>query len=263
MITVTFGLAKRDPIMKTVERWIKYRDGMRDEQKKWDEAVKKVQKATADAKNEVKKWNDIAAAHTLPAAPDKDGIDLTQNAWDLAMAMPDYRNKIQEMVNVQVKAGGVTVIQGPVVPLAPTDGDKVLLSYFNYPSISSPVLAFNLGNVTVQGTYQQITDNVRAWKQMPHFLAVADGLRLQGTSPRLTGNYAVTIVGFVAVPKDASGASKGIFPPLPENGRVVVLPTPAGANPAQNALNASQVKPGQASAAGKGPQVPGRGAKGG
>ena len=52
---------------------------------------------------------------------------------------------------------------------------------------------------------------------MPNYLAVADGLRLDGTSPNLTGTYNLTIVGFMRtkslapdVPEGAAVASTGM-----------------------------------------------------
>ena len=251
--------------MGAVDSWMKYRDGMAQEQKKWRQAVKKVQDAEALGRQTVQQWNTISQAHTLPASPDPDGIDLTANGFQLAAQIPAYRNRLQAMVNNQVKVGGVTVVQGPFVPPPPLDqtlnGDKIVAQYFHFPALPAPVLVFDLGNVTVTGTFQQISDNVKAWSRMPHFLAVADGLRLQGTSPNLTGTYAVSIVGFVDIPKDEKGQPKLIFPPIPEGTQLVVAtaPTPGadakvpakGGGPAA----AGAAKPPQ----GKGARVPGRG----
>jgi hypothetical protein len=261
MIAITYGLSKRQPTMETVEKYKVYRDGMRAEQLKWRQAVDKVKATTALGRQAVAQWNQIAAAHTMPAVPDPLAIDLSIDGGRLAMQMPAYRNKIQAMINTQVKAGGVTVIQGPVLPPAPTQPDTIVASYFHFPLPSTtPVLVFDLGNITVTGTYQQIADNVRAWKNMPHFLAVADGLRLNGTSPKLTGTYTVSIVGFVAMPKDpVTGAPKAIFPPLPEGSRIVSLlgqlPPAGGAPPAAGggAAKGGAARPG----AGKGARVPG------
>ena len=52
-------------------------------------------------------------------------------------------------------------------------------------------------------------DNVRAYKTMPHYLAVADGLRIDGTSPNLTGTYNLTIVGFIRAKKIAPAVNEG------------------------------------------------------
>ena len=155
------------------------------------------------------------------------------NEYQLAIVVPTFRNSMQKMLNNQVKAGGVKVITGPSIPLAPTDPTKILLSYFNYPALP-PVVIFDLGTVTVQGTYQQISDNIKAWTRMPHFLAVADGLRLTGTSPQLTGTYSVSIVGFLQ-----TDPTRPIFPPVPPGGKLVTTSdtgtAPAGTAPAGTA----------------------------
>jgi len=222
MIIITAGLARRDPLMKTTVKWLKYRDDMAKEQAKWPQAVARVQNATKMAQKAIDDWTAIAATRTLPPPPDPFGIDLSKDQETLITDMPDFHIKLQQAVNHQVKEGGVTVITGPRVPAPPTDPDRVLLGYFNFPA-QPPVLVFNLGQVTVKGTFQQISDNINAWSRMPHFLAVADGLRLQGTSPNLIGTYTVSIVGFVQVPTDHA-----IFPLIPPGGRKVANPaTPA------------------------------------
>ena len=267
MIVITYGLSKRAPIMGTVANYMKYRDGMAQEQKKWRMAVKKVNDAETLGKQTVQTWNSIAQAHTLPATPDPDGIDLSENGFQLAAQIPVYRNRLQAMVNNQVKAGGVKVVQGPLVPPPPLDptlnGDKIVSEYFHYPALPAPVLVFDLGNVTVQGTFQQISDNVKAWSRMPHFLAVADGLRLQGTSPNLTGTYAVSIVGFVDVPKDEKGQPKMIFPPMPEGSRLVSAPAGGQGGGPADAQIPPKGGPGKGAGNKAGARVPGRNAGGG
>jgi hypothetical protein len=249
MITITYGLAKRQPILKTVDNYVKYREDEKQEQLKWKQVANKVTNSINLGQSTVQKWNQIAQAQTLPPAPDPLGIDLSVDQETLLKRIMDYRNSLQQAVNNQVKAGGVTVIQGPVVPLPPLEGDKIVSDYFHYPAKPAPVLVFDLGQVTVQGTYQQISDNIRAWSRMPHFLAVADGLTLQGTSPKLTANYAVSIVGFVAMP-----AGKQIFPALPEGSRLISAGVPAAGQAPAPAPGGKTGAQGRAA-----PGVPGRG----
>jgi hypothetical protein len=92
----------------------------------------------------------------------------------------------------------------------------VLDAFYNYQSFNFPIVIENLGTIRVQGTYDQIIANVRAYKSMPHYLAVTDGLRIDGTSPYLVGTYQLTVVGFIrgtkiwgAVPEGATTASVG------------------------------------------------------
>jgi hypothetical protein len=72
-----------------------------------------------------------------------------------------------------------------------------LASFYNYPAVAYPVVVKDLGVITVQGTIEQINENVRGWRRMPHYLAVADGLRITGTAPTLTGTYSLSIVGYI------------------------------------------------------------------
>lgn len=223
-IILAVGYSQYDPTMKEVASWVTYRDGLRDAQRQFPKAVTRELDAEKKAKQAVDDWNAIAATHTLPDSLDQGGIDLSMNELQLALVVPTFRNSVQKAVNDQVKVGGVKVVNGPVVPLPPSDPTKILLSYFNYPGLP-PVVIFDLGTITVQGTYQQITDNVEAWSNMPHYLAVSDGLRLQGTSPILTGTYSVSIVGFLQ-----TDPKRPIYPAVPPGGQLVTAQAPpAGA----------------------------------
>lgn len=210
-----YGYSKWDPNMKEIESWKKYRDDLMAEYKKRPQAEKRVKDAVALAKQKIAEWQQIAATRTLPPSLDQGGIDLGMNGWQMLTVLPSFRNSLQRQVNTQLRQGGVKILTAPTVPNTPTDPNKILDGYFNYP-VLPPVVILDLGRIQVEGTYKQITDNVRAWSRMPHFLAVADGLSLQGTSPKLRGTYQVSIVGFVQV-------TKPLFPPVPEGGRL--LPT--------------------------------------
>ncbi len=223
-IILTVGYSQYDPTMKEVASWVTYRDNLIAAQREFPKAVQRELDAEKKAKQAVDAWNAIAATRTLPDSLQQGGIDLSMNELQLALVVPTFRNNVQKAVNDQVKVGGVKVVNGPVVPLPPSDPTKILLSYFNYPGLP-PVVIFDLGAVTVQGTYQQITDNVEAWSRMPHYLAVSDGLRLQGTSPLLTGTYSVSIVGFLQ-----TDPTRPIYPAVPPGGQLVTTATtPAGA----------------------------------
>jgi hypothetical protein len=252
-IALAYGYAQWQPTMEEVRSYKKYRDDLILEEKKKDLAIKRVQKAEQMAREQVQIWNAIAAKHTLPPTLAAGGIDLTLNGWQLLTVMPDFRNSLQKQVNAQVKAGGVRVIAGPTIPPPPDDPNAILSTYFFHPGLP-PVVIFDLGTITVEGTYKQITDNMKAWSAMPHFLAVADGLRLQGTSPKLTGTYSASIVGFVQVPP-----GKSIFPPVPEGGRLIAT-TPTAGGPGGPAAGGPGKPPVPGAGAAKAP-VPGRGGK--
>lgn len=159
-------------------------------------AAEEIVQAKAD------EWQKVVAARTPPH------IDLKKHAWQLVVDSQKYRNDIQVAVNAQVKKGGVTVINGPVVPFPDQDASRIVSTYYNYPVIPFPVLIFDLGTITVQGTYEQIKANVKGWSEMPNYLAVADGLTLNGTSPVLTASYSVSMVGYVR--------GEAIYPAVPQ-----------------------------------------------
>lgn len=159
----------------------------------------------------VKAWQAIVAVKTPPASFEQGGVDLNVDSWDLTVLAKKYRNSLQTAVNKQVQIGVKpgNVIFGPVIPETEDDASTIVANYFNYPAFNFPVVMFT-SNVQVRGTYSEIMANVRAWKNMPNYIAVADGLTLQGTSPILTGNYTVTILGYIR--------GKTIFMPMPQAG---------------------------------------------
>ena len=108
-----------------------------------------------------------------------------------------FRDEVQRDVNRQMRKGGVLVINGPTVPMPPEDPAAVVASYFNYPAANTPVAIFDLGQVTIRGTFDQIAANIQAWSDMPNYLAVADGLSISGTSPNLTATYNVSVLAFL------------------------------------------------------------------
>lgn len=169
-----------------------------------DEAAKKsrADKRVADAKKlveaEAAKWRSIAAVKSPPPNLKDGGIDISENGAQLIVDSRQFRNSVQTAVNKQVRVGGVKLLtDGPFVTEPGQTASTILAEYYNYPAIPFPVVIFDLGTISVSGTYEQICKNVRAWSAMPNYLAVADGLRIEGTSPHMTGTYQVSLVGYV------------------------------------------------------------------
>lgn len=174
-------------------------------QKIKDEAAKMPQakKRQADAVRLVEEanaaWQRVVSTRTPSRGVQNGGIDLAVNAFQLSVDTHKFRNNVQRAVDSQLHQGGVKIVNAPYVPDIDVNvaANSILASYYNFGPLPFPVVIYDLGNVTVQGTYRQITDNMRAWARMPHYLAVADGLTIDGTSPNLTGSYNVTLVGFI------------------------------------------------------------------
>lgn len=174
------------------------------------QAKKRVEDAKALVETEAAKWRAVVARRTPKTTVEQGGINLAVNPWQLTVDVQSYRNNIQRAVNRQVRAGGVLVVQGPTVPTVPitTPANRILADYFNYTAYGFPVVVFDLGQVTVEGSYEQIKANVKAWSSMPNYLATTSGLSLNGTGRRLTGTYSVSIVGFIR--------GTEVFPQVPE-----------------------------------------------
>lgn len=223
-ISVAFGilafaiLHQTLPTLQATKNYNDYRAALETEANKKPLTQRRVQKAMRDVQAATDKWNGYVATRTPEADVNRGGISLAVNPYQLTVDTLKFRNSVQRAVNAQVKKGGVKVVgSGPYVrSVSSTDasGSEILADYYNYPGIKFPVVIFDLGQVTVQGTYAQIMANVRSYKSMPHYLAVADGLAITGTSPNLTGTYSLSIVGFIR--------GKDIF----------ASPTTAGAAPA-------------------------------
>jgi hypothetical protein len=177
---------------------------------KLPQAKKRVAKAQETLKKKDLEWQQRYEAQMPPSSLALGGIDVSENAWQLVVDTPKYRDNVQKEVNAQLHKGGVKVLgTGPFVPSPPETASTIMTEYFNYPAIPFPVVIFDLGTIQVEGTYDQIMAHIRSYSHMPHYMAVTDGLRLEGTSPKLRATYSLTIVGFIEVSK--------VFPPVPES----------------------------------------------
>jgi hypothetical protein len=184
-------------------------------------AQKRVEKAIATVKTAAQGWAIIEAEKTPGPDVSSGGIDISENSTRLILDAPKFRNSIQSAFNHQLKVGGVKPIGGPApeIPHPGSEPSTIMADYFNYPAIPFPVVICDLGTVTVEGTYNQIMTNVRSWANMPHYMAVSDGLSLTGTSPNMHGTYSVSLIGFIRgnkiffaipeVPASAQGGAGG------------------------------------------------------
>ena len=188
-------------------------------------AEKRVQKAMARVQEAAAAWNSYVLTRTPSSSFATGGANVNENEYQLVVDTPRFRNNAQREFNVQLRKGGVKIVAAPEIP-QPTDSEKdILASFYNYPAYKFPVVLWELGSVTVSGRYAQIMANVRSWANMPHYLAVVDGLRIDGTSPNLTATYNVTLVGFIRAnqvyppPAFGGGATPASTPNIPGGNR--------------------------------------------
>jgi len=182
-----------EPDMAEAKIANEYADDLEIEARKEQAAQERIEKAEEKVRLIAEQWNQVLADKNPSGTL---GVDLEVNSFQLVVNAPEYRNRVQRAVNRQMLVGGVTVVQGPFIP-APGGEGGVLQAYFNYNRLPFPVVVFELGAVTVTGTFDQIATNMQAWTNMPDYFAVVDGLTITGTSPELTGTYNVVIVGFL------------------------------------------------------------------
>ena len=203
-----FGLKEYLPNMEDAKNRTTAAESFEAEAAKLGKAKQRLQSAKDIVQAKADEWQKIVSARTPPASLEEGGVDLNRHAWQLVVDSQKYRNSIQTAVNAQVKTGGVKVLNGPVIPQPDEDATRIVAGYYNYPAIPFPVVIFDLGAITVEGTYEQIKSNMIAWSSMPNYLAVASGLTLQGSGEILTGTYSVSMVGYIRGDK--------IFPVVPQ-----------------------------------------------
>ena len=177
-------------------------------------AEQRLAEAQADVAAKDKEWQNVVAVKTPPASVAAGGVNVAVNPYQLTVDSRKFRDSIQRDVNFQVKRGGVNVISGPEVSYPSEDPSAIMAGYYNYPAVSYPVCVFELGQVEVEGTYGQISQNIRSWSSMPNYMAVASGLAITGTAPKLRATYNVVLVAYIrgdkippALPGGAPGAT--------------------------------------------------------
>lgn len=211
------------PNMTEVANFKEATEAYQAESAKSGQATRRVKETAAAVRAVDQEWAEVVQTKTPPASVTAGGIDLSRNRYQLTVDVRRYRNSLQNAVNAQLKTGGIKVIQGPEIPLFSQNASDIIETGFNYPAVKYPVVVYDLGTVTVEGTYSQIVANVEGWSNMPNYMAVADGLAITGTSPTLRATYNLSIIGFIRGSKIAG--------PVPEGGATAQAPAFGGAAP--------------------------------
>lgn len=210
IMAVSYGFFQHYmPNTKEAGYYRDYAEQLQTEANNLPAAQNRLKKAEELVETKAAEWRAVVAYKTpLPDVVGR-GVGLNVDPWQLTVDTAKFRNNIQRAVNAQLVKGGVKIVgTGPMVPMPTDNASGILASFYNYPTIAFPVVIQELGQVTVEGTEAQIMENVRAWKNMPRYLAVASNLSITGTSPNLRGTYTVTLVGYIR--------GKDIFPNPPE-----------------------------------------------
>jgi len=229
------------PNQAQAKKFTEWGEKLAAEEAKMPQAKKRLEDAKQLVADTSDEWQRVIAARTPPQSVSEGGINLQVNRYQLTVHSLYFRDSMQRAVNRQIKSGGVLVVSGPRVPNPPETPDEIMPTYYNYPTTKFPVVIFDLGTVTVRGTWDQISENVRSWSRMPNYLAVADGLQITGTSPNLTATYNLSMVAFIRgkklAPEVGAGAALasnpagGGFGGGVPGGVPAGIPGPAGGRP--------------------------------
>ncbi|MEO7453602.1 MAG: hypothetical protein ABIV13_02430 [Fimbriimonadales bacterium] len=166
-------------------------------------AVERVRNAMQQVRDAEVAWKQVTSWRT-PAAGT---FNMTPNRWQLVVNTRRWHGRAEADLNRWVRRNGVTMTSPArlLVPY-PTDQPNDLVQfYFNYPALPFPVAIWDMGTITVQGTWDQIMQNVRSWSTIPGYIASVRGLSITGTGSRLQGTYGLTVVVYVNTPYVSGG----------------------------------------------------------
>jgi Tfp pilus assembly protein PilO len=205
------------PNLAEAQNWADQREKLKTELDKRPRLEKTMKEALDQQAKLETQWASLIAAKSVAPSLENGGIDISKQGWQLAVDARRYRDSVQNILNRQLLRGGVKVLDpAPFVPMPSDSGTQVAADMFNTPPLPFPVVIYDMGTVRVEGTYEQIMANVRAYKDMPEYYAVVHNLQIQGTAPKLTGSYQLSFIGYVrakeihpAVPEGADGGSGG------------------------------------------------------
>jgi len=201
-------------------------------------AVERVREALTKVRDAEVQWKQITSWRTPPVGT----LNMTPNRWQLVVNTRRWHGKAESDLNRWVRRGGVTLVTPAriLVPYPTDQPNELVQYYFNYPALPFPVAIWDLGVVTVQGTWDQIMQNVRSWSQVPGYIVSVRGLSVTGTGSRLAGTYGLTAIVYVNTPYVSGGPAEG--------GNVPQLGGDAAAGNNQN--NGTMARPGEGGAAG-------------
>ncbi|MDQ2987365.1 MAG: hypothetical protein M3R13_11730 [Armatimonadota bacterium] len=170
-------------------------------------AVERVREAKTKVRDAEVQWKQVASWRT----PSLGTLNMTPNRWQLVVNTRRWHGKAEADFNRWVRRGGVTLVSPArlLVPYPTDQPNELVQYYFNYPALPFPVAIWDMGTITVQGTWDQIMQNVRSWSLIPGYIASVRGLSISGTGNRLTGTYGLTAVVYVNTPYVSGGPGEG------------------------------------------------------
>lgn len=113
-------------------------------------------------------------------------IDLSNLYRAMRQLWREQLTVLGPSVNKYLQADKKVQVQANIaLPAPPTDPNAV----------NQQVFVYDLGNVSVQGTFNDVLNHVARWNKFNR-LVLADGLTLAGNSPQLVGTYSLRVFEF-------------------------------------------------------------------
>lgn len=222
---------------------------------------KKAQERVLDALETVQRaeieWKQVADTKT----PSAGRMSLITQRWQTVVNARRWHATVEQDLRRWIARNGVRVIAppgGPFVPYPTSQPNDLIAYYFNYPALPFPVAIWDLGQVTVQGTYTQVINNVRSWNKIPGYIASVRGVSLEGTGNTIRATYGLTVLAYVNTPWVFAGPAEGGGVP-----DISQAAAPAGAGTPSGTEARPDAQGGAAGAGGGGGVVGGAGAGGG
>lgn len=169
-------------------------------------------------------WKMIAETKT----PSRGKFNLLDHRWQLTVNAQKWHAAVENDLRTWIARSGVRVVAptndrgevGPFVPFPTDNANDLVESYFNYPALPYPVAIWDLGTITVEGTYAQVIRHVRSWTDIPGYIASVRGLSVEGTDNRIRGTYNLVVVAFINTDMVAGGpGEQGRVPDISPSSR--------------------------------------------
>lgn len=172
------------------------------------QAVERVREAYATVQKAETNWKQVVQTRTPPEAR----INLEQHRWQTVVNTRRWVGVVESDLRKWIAKSGVRLIEpagGLQVPFPTDQPNELVQYYFNFPAFPFPLAIWDLGPITVEGTYEQIMAHVRSWSLIPNYIAEVRGLSLTGTGPRIRGTYGLTLLVYINTKNVAGGPAQG------------------------------------------------------
>lgn len=158
-------------------------------------ATERVRQALTKVRDAEMNWKATVQKRT----PSSGQMNLVPNRWQLTVNARRWHAVVERDLNSWFSKTGVRLVEPALLQVPfPTDLPNDLVRfYFNYPAFPFPIAIWDLGTVTVEGSYDAIMNHVRSWSRIPNYIVSVRGLSVTGTGNRLRATYGLTAVVYI------------------------------------------------------------------